>query len=471
MQFAGPPILPATATITAIVKEKGIKDDTTSNPLLRLKKGIYSGAQVLGEAYAGRTGRGVPRASTVAVPLRECLDKGGSEGQFVKVTLPLAKLLGLTSSEEFNEGAVSFQARWLGNERLRTEWLGSQELKTPSSTRSAPFRHNKRRGEVYDAAGITELLKMDRCEGVLQSWLEFYEGDRLYKKAGTDDCPPVKRVVAVSAVNVQTELMYAIRINTVRLKRSTLQTRFELDDEAELIDAVPGRSMSGGIVFEERGGNATSGDGTVPSASLEHCANWKGQIDVQIVRLQGPYNHRTMLNDPQFHEVLRSILNPSQTLCSLSSIAISGDAWQSAKNNRLDAWWNFPGDAVQQLDAARASGKKHLEIQMGKWTYEIDLERMVQRNKSTGAERKIRPPRLAPPGDGEIVSIIITQFRGWPNGGYERQEVVADKCSEEEARGAAFDAVRKDPENCVVEVVFYMSMTGGYWSAKGPARR
>merc|ERR1719401_2811437 len=65
--------------------------------------------------------------------------------------------------------------------------------------------------------------------------------------------------------------------------------------------------MKGGIWYEEKGGRAPSGDGTVPFQSLEHCMSWKKHLRLKWERLDG-VRHREMLADAGFHQRLREAL-------------------------------------------------------------------------------------------------------------------------------------------------------------------
>ncbi|CAK0867260.1 unnamed protein product [Prorocentrum cordatum] len=472
MFFGCPADLPEDASIRVIVKEKGLHDDSVVNPLKRLSKGLVAAVQLASEAAHGRSGRGVPKASTTVRRLGELLRVEPDADGFVQASLQLAKLHAFgpqtaTKGDGWLKGCVKFRVRWRDPKALRLAWLGSQGLDqfTPSSSAGEggfQLRHNLRSRAAYDSVSHLELLQMEgsatpagvKCPDVMKVWRKYYERDSAYNHNGADDCPPVRNMLAVHGVNVPTEVGYALRINTVRAKPSMFNTRFVLDDEAELVAPKKGIEMKGGTISEVAGGASPSGDGTVPLHSLEHSEAWRGQLRLKSVRLES-VAHRDMLADPQFHEALHDVLWPMGGFL---------DRWQSSTNGH--EWFDFPAAASSQLEAARTAGKDSIELSINKYTYHVDLKALVQRNVSTGRERQVRR-LLVPAGElCEASELVVTPYRGWPDGGFEREAVVAEGCSEAEACSCARRAVREDPANCVAEVVFRVSLTGGRWLAK-----
>ena len=127
---------------------------------------------------------------------------------------------------------------------------------------------------------------------------------------GVDDCPPSRRLMSIHGVDRATQIAYALRINTGVTKRKSTETRFCLDQDADIIDGNASVSIKGGIICEQKGGATPSGDGTVPLASLEHCLKWKDTIDVRLSRLRDA-EHRGMLAEPQFHMAIADALTPN----------------------------------------------------------------------------------------------------------------------------------------------------------------
>mmetsp|Transcript_100989 Transcript_100989/g.324254 ORF Transcript_100989/g.324254 Transcript_100989/m.324254 type:complete len:806 (-) Transcript_100989:2-2419(-) len=396
MVFGGPPEMPTDATVRVIVKEKGIHDDEDKNPLRRLGKGLVAGAKCIGEAIQGRAGWGVPKAYTQPMSLAESLATGRRDGDgFCEICLQVGN----------SQGSVTFQARWLDFRGLRAEWLGSETLSDAHRHNGeVPVRHSSRKHEIYEHLDMPQLLRME-CPEVLDVVNKYYRQDELCRHDGMRDCPPIRRIVAVHGVNVKTEIMYALRVNTVRTKPKTLTTRFVLDHDTQLVHEMPGRSMSGGMVYEQEGGSEPSGDGTVPLASMEHCRSWSKQLDLRVEHLEGAV-HSTMLFDERFHDIIKSALVPAPSDADsgrhLLQAAISGGSgdlgaaprkhiWQAAKDETCSSWWDCPADVSEQLTAAAASGPGGvLRVQIRGHDYEVDLGRMVQTNLRFGTERRLR---------------------------------------------------------------------------------
>ncbi|CAE8620650.1 unnamed protein product [Polarella glacialis] len=340
IQFGGPAVLPRAATISVIVKEKGVHDDANRNWLKRCGKGVIGCVQLIGEASQGRGCLGVPKASTGCASIASLLEGSsrGSDG-FVQVRLPICSTHGLRGLGAGKDKAtcdrfVSFDLRWLGFSQVREAWLGSQTLKAFTGHEACQFpasvRHSRRaEQETYDPLGIPQLLKMEACEQLLEVWEEYYEKDQLYDHTGQEDCPPIRRVLAAHGVGLPTEVMYALRIRTARLKPAELQTRFVLDDEAELATPSEALTIEGGIVKALACKSSLSGDGVVPICSLDHCKSWAGSLHLQLLHLEGA-EHRDMLADPRFHRAIRDavILQPLRPCPPLSySIAGTFSQW------------------------------------------------------------------------------------------------------------------------------------------------
>jgi hypothetical protein len=404
--------------------------------------------------------------------LKELLTAEPDAEGFVHASLQLAKLHAFgpqtaTKGNGWLKGCVNFRARWRDPQTLRLAWLGSQGLDRLTSfdgTTEGGFqlRHKRRSKSAYESVSHLELLQMVgsatsagvNVPDVMKVWRTYYERDIVYNHTGVDDCPPVRSVLAVHGVNVPTEVGYALRINTVRAEPSMFHTRFVLDDEAELVAPRQGIEMKGGIISEVACGARPSGDGTVPLHSLEHSEAWRGKLNLKSVRLESVV-HREMLADTQFHEALHDVLFPKGGFL---------ERWQSSTNGH--EWLDFPAAASSQLEAARTAGKDSIELSINRYSYRVDLKALVQRNTSTGRERQVRR-LLVPAGElCEASELVLTSYRGWPDGGFEREAVVADRCSEAEACSCARRAVREDPANCVAEVVFHMSLKGGHWLAR-----
>jgi len=232
------------------------------------------------------------------------------------------------------------ELRWLSARELRAEWLGSDELAPPrgpalhaglcslfhrcqewahsvlgspaSSLDVAPLRHGLRpHAEAYDEVTVVQMLRMMQCERVLKVWEDYYRSDPLYNDTGVEDAPPVRRVTAIFGINCKTEVMCALRVNTHRsADKGNVRTRFVPDEEAVLTpgtDLARSCSISGGVVYEEPGGETPSGDGTVPFCSLRRSSTWAGQVEYREHRLEGS-PHTLNMFDPRFHNLVLDIL-------------------------------------------------------------------------------------------------------------------------------------------------------------------
>lgn len=283
-------------------------------------------------------------------------------------------------------------------------------------------RHGQSRSEAYDAVGTAQLLQME-CPEVLQTWRRYFEHDDVYDSTGMRDGPRIRRVVAVHGINHKTEVMYALRVNTLRVKPGVLHTRFVFDDEAELLRPQQGRSISGGIIYEEPGGPTPSGDGVVPFDSMEHCRSWAPSVQVKVEHVEGA-QHRDLLLHPRFMEVLAEALTPEHSTADVGRIlfheAMSGAAastacaasgagsfgavpgsshvtsvpasrrWQGSKDLHGEQWWDFPPEVSEQLTVADLAGQAVVEIRMRGETYQVDLGGLMQKNVRTGTSRRVR---------------------------------------------------------------------------------
>ena len=76
-------------------------------------------------------------------------------------------------------------------------WVGSDSLWTGDGIDIYRFNSSKDRTATYEPIGSREVLRIERCEDVLDTWKEYYSNDPLYDHL-RERRPPVKRVRAVS---------------------------------------------------------------------------------------------------------------------------------------------------------------------------------------------------------------------------------------------------------------------------------
>lgn len=297
--------MPAEATIKAIVKEKGISNGKDSW-LSRMGQGLSAGVMLVEEAAMGRKGLGVPKAYTETISLASLLSSKADGDGFVEVRLPISKLaagpisaLGYAKSLDAGD-VVVFRMRWLNFTALKKTWAKSDSLWTGA----ASTYHFSCQGKAqYEPIGVEQVLRIEGCEGIGDTWKTYYRDDPLYD----DRCsgkPPVRRMRAVHGVNVPTEIAFALRVQSVRLKQSKILTRLVLDDEAEM-GKVEGCSLSGGVVRRTGTSHSLSGDGVVDLQSLDECRRWaRDGLACELTYLPG-VEHRAMLADAHFHQTIK----------------------------------------------------------------------------------------------------------------------------------------------------------------------
>jgi len=87
------------------------------------------------------------------------------------------------------------------------------------------------------------------------------------------------------------------------------------------------------MIYEEPGGSRPSGDGVVPLDSMEYCREWAPEVDVRVEQLDN-CDHRGVLKDPRFHEILRSLLlAPGGPSRPPDASGIADLRWQAAKDD------------------------------------------------------------------------------------------------------------------------------------------
>jgi len=362
IRFGGPPDLPRDARLIVTVCEKGLDDGIVLCPdgdcsicclpctliriaclsVLRGLRGYSLACRAVGRRVISGQDVGERRAASEAAYLSgQC-----RRGEFVTQRLRLQRRLLCCNPFTARRGDVTVQVRWLNARALHEEWSDAhfvekegmrrqgwfcklcgrcakglaalvpclQGLASPEANQDeVPIRHNLR-PEIYDKMDLSQMLRMLGCERALRVWEEYYKSDPLYNNAGTFDAPPVKRAVAISGCDVRTEVGCVFRLNTHRTSDKTnVRTRFVPDTEAELAPdggLSRGHSLSGGVLFEEPGGETPSGDGTVPFCSLHHSSTWANKIQYEEHLLSKSAHSMNMI-DPRFHKLLMKVLTPT----------------------------------------------------------------------------------------------------------------------------------------------------------------
>lgn len=195
----------------------------------------------------------------------------------------------------------------------------AQELLTAANSESQSW--GKKHVKDLDAFAVCSPQEALQVEGGTRThlalWRKAFESNPLASRGA----PPVKKVLAVYGVNINTEVhqLYARAAETIRNDRIT--SKFELDKKAILSPdflAKNGLLLEKGCVSETRQTpqpqtipdleqpaivTRASGDGTVPYQSLRHVLTWRDKCDVDVHELDC-VKHRGILNSPRFHRIL-----------------------------------------------------------------------------------------------------------------------------------------------------------------------
>jgi hypothetical protein len=86
-------------------------------------------------------------------------------------------------------------------------------------------------------------------------------------------------------------------------------------------------------------------------------------------------------------------------LLSRNVVKTGGKVWEVQGNN---TWTAFDEAGNQAMETARSRGLGKTEVRIRNFTYDIDFERMVQRNKKTNTERAIRQVESSSPSPGKV---------------------------------------------------------------------
>ncbi|KAL7521233.1 hypothetical protein ACHAWX_005917 [Stephanocyclus meneghinianus] len=214
--------------------------------------------------------------------------------------------------------------------RLNVKW----EPQSNSSTDPVPLWQKSIK---FHACDTKQLLNMEGMGRALRLLKETYETDPVGPLTLSSwHPPPVKRIISVYGINQPTEVAAVYRRNPCKhipssnrkSDSSELQPTFVLDCDAVLNkQASATHSINRGIILETSKSPQTviaadgktvtqlkSGDGTVPYWSLQHCRMWRGQglakCDVTVHEIDRA-EHRAILNDDRFHQILLDLLGCS----------------------------------------------------------------------------------------------------------------------------------------------------------------
>jgi hypothetical protein len=218
---------------------------------------------------------------------------------------------------------ISAKLKWIPPKQSSTMEASAQALNSPMAVVSDELHianhftieHKSKYHVRYEAVDGGKLLENEGMARTLDFVHNRYEKDALGPRTlSASDAPPVKRVIAIFGINRPTEVGAVYRRRAVFMQpgdQNTLEKLHRLDSSSRIKTSfkVGGKSLRGGVIMEtpeSDGKNCKkkAGDGTVPYYSMEHCRNWQGiACDVQIIELEGA-DHREILADERFHEII-----------------------------------------------------------------------------------------------------------------------------------------------------------------------
>jgi hypothetical protein len=104
----------------------------------------------------------------------------------------------------------------------------------PSDLRWIP-RHKQREEVIFSPLSNLEAMAIDGLEGKISQWREFYETEPNYgiSERGAFPAvlaaPPVKKVIAIYGINLETEIASCYRRKNFRFVPGKMNTKFSLD--------------------------------------------------------------------------------------------------------------------------------------------------------------------------------------------------------------------------------------------------
>jgi len=340
-QFAGPEHLPDSATLVAVIRHTTYTDRCIGHLVCR-------GSSYVGGSEAPVVTGTPSLGSTTEARIVDLLREGEADPEgFVGIKLDMnaesmqdcGSFFNLNQLTRQHRGSIAFRLRWRSCEELwpkstmrrpsedsssliaPTLAMGTRRYRDGGSAgrtstiqwegKPAPeLRHARLDDAQYDPVDCMQAFQLEGATLPIDVWRSLYEKDPLYDSKGSAEPPPIRRMLSVHGINIATEVIYALRLKTVRLDTRSLQTRFELDDDAKLVPGTSPYEMMGGIAYEMPNADRPSGDGVVPFDSMEHCKKWADSLELRVEHLEKG-THREMLSDKRFHQVLLRALVPS----------------------------------------------------------------------------------------------------------------------------------------------------------------
>jgi hypothetical protein len=173
----------------------------------------------------------------------------------------------------------------------------------------------------YETRTVDEALRRHAAEHVAEQKKHWYDKDPCIPGGSSMMPPPLKRVFHVYGINIDTQVGCVFKqqsgspeldssVNFGRIDGMRYQNGiiFETDDTSQ-------RALHADTFVEDSGAppeatdiRRVSGDGTVPFTSLQHTLSWNSPCCLsQVVELDRA-EHREILGDGRFHQVLGDYL-------------------------------------------------------------------------------------------------------------------------------------------------------------------
>jgi len=175
-------------------------------------------------------------------------------------------------------------------------------------------------GADFKQYSAINLIRLEGCTHQVDLWKgPYYDQD----PCKNTRAPPIENVHAIFGVNRRTQVSYAYKRKSYVEEKGNLYNKYELDKSAKITGSLErqGLTIEAGVIYEgshtvqsKPGSTGStveraigSGDGTVPFSSLQHVRTWATDTNVTVDEMPG-VEHRAILADPNFHELLRKYL-------------------------------------------------------------------------------------------------------------------------------------------------------------------
>lgn len=301
-----------------------------------LKTGVRATAATV-SAVAGAAGAGTSIAMSKSMDPSKALKKesSGYKGQLTVQFTASADVANPPLFGTSRHSKATVQVEWMPPPSMTdgTVDFGSAVAVLPAANQkmfgpSLQVKDPKNEHAVFEPVSGAPLLQAEGIDKQVFKLLKNrYENDPLGPRTkSSHDAPPVKKVIAIYGINRPTEVsaIYCRAPAQIVLPGGSKESTFVLDTRGRLSQgtvAAKSYQVSGGIIQEtkntpqvmnEPGGKTTvrnaSGDGTVPFWSLQHCRSWASPTcEVEAHELEGA-EHREILADKRFHEILGNAL-------------------------------------------------------------------------------------------------------------------------------------------------------------------